>query len=297
MQDHRRAPAARASRVAKISSIASLSPSGSRAWITIGRSSSRAISIWAAKARRWSSRAAPLAVVVEPGLADRPHLLVRRRAGRSPPPAASSKPAASLGWRPTLAKTSSWRSAAAIAAGFGLRVQADGEHPRRRPPRAPPRPARPRPARRGRGGCGSRSPARLSLPRRSRNSLSSDGRPRRLLPRDLPARPRRRDAGDPGLGRRAGARAPWRRWSRGRPTTSAPAPAARTRCAPTARPSAGAGSCRGCCATSPSATSRPRARHGDAGAAAAGPDRRPEGRPRGGRAGDAPAPRPRSGCR
>ena len=48
------------------------------------------------------------------------------------------------------------------------------------------------------------------------------------------------------------------------------------------------GSCRGCCATSPSATSRHRARHGDAGAADAGPDRGPEGRPRGGRAGDRP---------
>ena len=51
-------PAARASSVAKISSIAALSSSRSRAWITIGSPSSTATSICAANARRWSAGAA-----------------------------------------------------------------------------------------------------------------------------------------------------------------------------------------------------------------------------------------------
>ena len=69
------------------------------------------------------------AVVVDPGLADRPHLLVARRGGRSPRPRASSKPAASVGWQPTVAKTPSWRSAAAIAVALVSRIEADVEHP------------------------------------------------------------------------------------------------------------------------------------------------------------------------
>ena len=98
--------------------------------------------------------------------------------------------------------------------------------------------------------------ARLSLS--SSDSLPPMADFGRLLPRDLRARPGRRDAGDPGLGRRAGAAGRGGDGPSARPTTSSPAPAARTRCAPTARPSAAGGSCRGCCATSPSATSRPR---------------------------------------
>ena len=61
----------------------------------------------------------------------------------------------------------------------------------------------------------------------------------------------------PGLDRRA--RAPGRRSGsriRGRPPTSSAAPGARRRCARTSRRSGAGGSCRGCCATSPSATSR-----------------------------------------
>ena len=104
-------------------------------------------------------------------------------------------------------------------------------------------------------------------------------------------RPRRRDAGAPG--RRSpswSARAARGDGRRGPPTTSSPAPAREDtmRRQPRGLPRAG-GSCRGCCATSPSATSRPtRARHGDAGAAAAGADRRAEDRPRRRRAGDRP---------
>ena len=69
-----------------------------------------------------------------------------------------------------------------------------------------------------------------------------------------------------------------------RPTCSA-APGARRRCARTWRRFGAGGSCRGCCATSPSATSRStRARDRDAGAAAAGADRRAVDRPPRGRA-------------
>ena len=103
-------------------------PSGSRAWITIGSSSSRAISIWAAKARRWSARARRLAVVVEPGLADRPHLLVlgeprdlrRRRlveAARLGRVAADGREDALVALRP------------GDRLGVGLAAEADVEHP------------------------------------------------------------------------------------------------------------------------------------------------------------------------
>ena len=53
------AAAASRSSVSKTSSTASVSPSRSRTWMTSGRSTSSASSIWAAKARRWSGRGAP----------------------------------------------------------------------------------------------------------------------------------------------------------------------------------------------------------------------------------------------
>ena len=227
-----------------------------------------------------------VAVVVEPGLADRPHLLVGAERGRSRPPPPSSNPVASFGWRPTAAKTASSRSAAAIAAALVSASEADGEHPPDTRRRAPPRPARPRDRRRARGGCGSRSPAPLSLSRRYRISLGRDGRPCRLLPRDLHARPGRErpaipvsiaelerravEAMEPKAANYVGAGAGGedtiarqRRGLRSPPDRAADA-ARRLR----ARPLDLA------------------ARDGDAGAADAGADRRAEGRPRRGRAGD-----------
>ena len=91
---------------------------------------------------------------------------------------------------------------------------------------------------------------------------------------------------DPGRRSRTWSASPARRWRSGRRTTSSPGPGPRTRCSPTARPSAGAGSCprmlRDVAERDLSTTVL-----GDraAGAAAAGADRRPEGRPRGRRAG------------
>ena len=60
----------------KTSSTAPVSPSGSRAWITIGRPKLSAISIWATKARLLGLAARGLAVEVEAGLADRPDPIV-----------------------------------------------------------------------------------------------------------------------------------------------------------------------------------------------------------------------------
>ena len=65
-------------------------------------------------------RARGVAVVVEPGLADRPHLLVAGEPGDLRRRARRRSSAAEFGWRPTAAKTSSWRSAAAIAGGVGV---------------------------------------------------------------------------------------------------------------------------------------------------------------------------------
>ena len=176
MQDHGDAagPWRRGSRRPRRSR--SVSPSGSRAWITIGSPSSAAISIWASKARRWSPGVGAVAVVVEPGLADRPHLLVggrgaaisrrQRRRRIRPPRSGGSRPS---------------------------RRPPRGARPRRSPPRwsrrrgrrsasAPPRPPRAAAsssssaARRGRGGCGSRSPAAQPIPAKWRQRLLAHGR-------------------------------------------------------------------------------------------------------------------------
>ena len=242
---------ARASRVAKISSVALVSPSGSRAWITIGRSSSIGDLDLGGEGAPLLVRGRRVAVEVEAGLADRPHLLVRARARAISAAAASSKPLASFGWRPTAAKTASWRSALADRRGVRLRVHPDRQHPAhaRRGGRGDQLVLARR--RRGRGGCGSRSSAGSAYP-------SPDAGPRRLLPRDLRPRPRRRDAGDPGRGRRAGGAGDGGdgpeggqlRLRRGRQRGD---DAGQPRGLPRA-----AGSCRGCCATSPAATSRPR---------------------------------------
>ena len=215
-----------ASRIAKTSSVAPVSPSGSRAWITIGRPCSRAISICASKARRCSARARRLAVVVDPGLADRPHLLVLggeagdlgRRARRR------TRPPRSGGSRPSRRRPRGARPPA-IAVGC-LGVQADVEHPLDPGLARRARPARPRAARRGRGGCGSRS--RLSLSRR-------------VAARPIAFRPMAdfadfyREIYGRGLGGETPAipvavaeleRRPARRWTSGPRTTSSPAPAA-----------------------------------------------------------------------
>ena len=69
-------PSPRSSRIEKTSSTAPVSPSGSRAWITIGRSRSRGDLDLGLEGAPLVGPARRLAVVVDPGLADRPHLLV-----------------------------------------------------------------------------------------------------------------------------------------------------------------------------------------------------------------------------
>ena len=115
-----------------------------------------------------------VAVVVEPGLADRPHLLVGAEPRRSSrrPPRRRTRPPSWGGGRPRRRPPRGARRRRSRRVGLG--VQADVEHPPH------PRRARRRdhlglgPVAEERGACGSRSPASLSLSRRifgSGNSL------------------------------------------------------------------------------------------------------------------------------
>ena len=83
-----------------------------------------------------------VALVVEPGLADRRAPWGARRTAPARRRRPSSKPSDSCGWRPTDTKTSSKSSAALMRVPARPRVHADREHPRRRRPRARSRPAR-----------------------------------------------------------------------------------------------------------------------------------------------------------
>ena len=111
------APAARASSVAKISSIAALSPSLSRAWMTIGRPRSTGHLDLADEGAALVVGRGGVAVEVEAGLADRPHHRVGAELGQRRLRLVVEA-LASLGWRPTLAKTgsfcSAWRDTSAL---------------------------------------------------------------------------------------------------------------------------------------------------------------------------------------
>ena len=85
---------ASSSRIPKTSSMAPVSPSGSRAWITIGSPRSLGDLDLGDKRPALLLGARGLPVVIDPGLADRPHLLVLGQAGDLGLQLSSNSPAA-----------------------------------------------------------------------------------------------------------------------------------------------------------------------------------------------------------